>query len=90
MNTKSLIRWQKAKDKLIPSLERRKQRDRRRCYRPKDNLVASHDRSKLPDRRLNNLVVEWLNIENYQIPPVLRIRYFESILFNKTQNMGVA
>jgi hypothetical protein len=90
MNVKGLNRWWMVKNKPGPSLERRNQTDRRRCYRPKDNLLASHDRSKLPDRRLSNLAVEWLDIGNYQIPPVLRVRYFESILFNKTQNMGAA
>lgn len=88
MNMKSLNRSRKVKDKLGPSPERRNQSDRRRCYRPKDWQLVSCDRSKQPDRRLSNLAVDWLDIENDQIPPVLRVRYLESILFYKTQNMG--
>ena len=70
MNVKNLNRWQKHKDKLGPSIERRDQEDRRRCYRPKEGQLIYFDRSRQPDRRINNLNVEWLIIQDIEITPV--------------------
>ena len=74
MNVKSLNRWQKLKDKPGPSPERRNQSDRRRCYRPKEGQLIFFDRSRQPDRRISNLRVEWICIQDIEITPVLHVR----------------
>ena len=70
MNVKYLNRWQKLKDKPGPSIERRDREDRRRCYRSKEGQLIYFDRSMQPDRRINNLSVEWLIIQDIEITPV--------------------
>jgi hypothetical protein len=74
MNVTSLNRSLKASDKSSLLFERRQQTDRRRCYRPKDGLLPSFCRSRQPDRRIGNLGVEWISIEDIVITPILPMR----------------
>jgi len=72
------------KNEITLMSERRKLIDRR-AYNNKQDQPVFNYRSRQPDRRINNLSVEWLAHENILIPPVLRVRYLESVLLDKTR-----